>query len=67
MIEQQTVQALEHATDVAACVAVSTPFWLHWLSDGGQFLLTTLGIVWLVIQIGFKLHPLYVKLRKKPK
>ena len=53
------MEKLENVTSVAAACAVFSPLWLHTLSDGAQFLLPILGVVWLLVQIYFKLTSLF--------
>lgn len=51
-------------TDIAALGAVASPFWLHLVqvvSDGSAIALPIIGVIWLVIQIGLKLYPLFRK------
>lgn len=52
---------LENATNGAAVGAVASPLWLpsfHTISAGAAEILPILGVLWLVVQIGFKLYDL---------
>lgn len=47
---------VEHITDAAACAGVTAPLWIHSLPSDAQFVLVTVSIVWIVIQIIFKIQ-----------
>jgi hypothetical protein len=49
----------EAATDAIAVGAVSSPLWLHETSWIARDLLPWAGLLWLVVQIGVKLHTTY--------
>jgi hypothetical protein len=64
---QDQLAVTNTVTDIAAVCALSSPWWLHALSDGTQFILPFLGAAWLIIQITGKLYPFFSSLfRKKP-
>lgn len=51
-------------TNVVALSAVVSPWWLdlvQTVSDASAIALPIMGVVWLVIQIGLKLYPLFRK------
>ena len=51
----------EAATDVVAIGAMTSPFWLHEMSGLATDLLPIAGVLWLVVQIGVKIHTTYWK------
>lgn len=54
----------EVVTDTGAVAAIASPWWLPALHDVSQFAaewLPILGAVWLVVQIGVKVHTAYWK------
>jgi hypothetical protein len=59
----------EYVTDVAAACAATSTLWLGNFNNEAQLVLTVLGILWLLIQIYFKLgphiHKFYLKLFKR--
>lgn len=49
-------------TDTGAVAAIASPWWLPTLHDVSQFAaewLPILGAVWLIVQIGVKVHTAY--------
>lgn len=54
----------EMVTDTGAVAAIASPWWLPALHDVSQFaafLLPILGVIWLAVQIGIKIHVTYWK------
>jgi hypothetical protein len=49
----------EAASDAIAIGAVSSPLWLHQMSEIATDLLPWFGIAWLAVQIGIKIHTTY--------
>lgn len=52
----------EIATDVVAAAAIASPWWLPTLQelhDWAAWVLPILGVLWLLLQIGLKLHEFY--------
>lgn len=49
----------EFVTDVAATIAIASPWWLPLLKETSEIaglLLPIFGSVWLIVQIGFKFY-----------
>jgi hypothetical protein len=51
----------EAVTDAIAVGAVSSPLWLHQVSELAGLLLPIAGVTWLAVQIAVKLHTTYGK------
>lgn len=51
----------EALTDAVAVSAISSPLWLHSTSEIARDILPWLGVIWLVVQIGVKIHTTYWK------
>lgn len=51
----------EAVTDTIAVGAIASPFWLHQLSGIASDLLPWFGILWLVVQVGVKIHTTYLR------
>ncbi len=54
----------EMVTDTGAVAAIISPWWLPALHDVSQvaaFFLPILGVIWLAVQIGVKIHTTYWK------
>lgn len=51
----------EAASDLIAIGAVTSPLWLHEVAGVAKDLLPIAGVIWLVVQIGVKLHTTYWK------
>ena len=52
----------EMVTDTGAVAAIASPWWLPALHDVSQisaFLLPIIGVIWLAVQIGVKIHTTY--------
>jgi hypothetical protein len=52
----------EGVTDIVAGAAVVSPWWLPWLkefSDIAGYLVPVAGLIWLIVQIGVKIHTTY--------
>jgi hypothetical protein len=52
----------EMVTDTGAVAAIASPWWLPTLHDVSQFAaewLPIMGVVWLAVQIGVKIHTAY--------
>jgi hypothetical protein len=56
---------LEHMTDATACAGVTSPLWLTSIPADLQVALMGLSIVWIVMQITFKIQDRYRKKRTK--
>lgn len=55
---------IETANKAAIVTAVSSPWWLPLLqhtSEAAALILPILGVVWLLVQIGIKIHTTYWK------
>jgi hypothetical protein len=54
----------EIVTDTGAIAAIASPWWLPALHDVSQvaaFLLPIIGVIWLAVQIGVKIHTTYFR------
>lgn len=52
---------LEAVSDAIAVGAISSPLWLHAMSDVAKDLLPWFGIAWLVVQTAEKIYAAYHK------